>query len=577
MKEKKLTEKQFKKSFTKVMFKKNRFRFGISVFTEACTSLVSILFAIFMKDIIDIISGVETGTTLGRIAIEVGILLAAASAVVLLMAFIEPRFKERAMRNYKSYAFSLLSKKSISSFSDENTSTYISAFSNDATTVATDYLNGIFQIIVQFVWFVGSFALMIYYSPLLTLVAAGAALFPIIASILTGNKIAPAEKKVSDTNESFTATLKDALTGFTVVKSFKAEKEVLQLFDNTVKASEGAKAHREKLATILNGIGMLAGVIAQMAVFIVGAWLAVEGKGNITGGTVTAFIQLMGLATTPIGALPALLAKKKAAKGLIVKLADSLSQNIRDEGEHVPAELNDAIEIRDLHFAYEEDKPVLNGINARFEAGKSYAVVGGSGCGKSTLLNLLMAGHSGYDGKILYDGKELKDISSESLYDITSLVQQNVFVFNNSIRDNITMFRKFDNNEVTNSIRMSGLCPLIKERGEDYLCGENGSGLSGGERQRISIARALLRKTPVLMVDEATASLDAATAYHVSDSILGLDGLTRIVVTHALEETLLKRYDGILVLKNGKVEESGNFEELMNKKGYFYSLYTVAQ
>ncbi len=113
--------------------------------------------------------------------------------------------------------------------------------------------------------------------------------------------------------------------------------------------------------------------------------------------------------------------------------------------------------------------------------------------------------------------------------------------------------------------------------GLDYICGENGSGLSGGEKQRISIARCLLRKTQILLVDEATAALDAETAYQVSNSILNLNGVTSIVVTHSLEEALLKKYDEIITLKNGSIIESGTFDTLINNKGYFYSLFTVSQ
>nr|MCR5499350.1 ATP-binding cassette domain-containing protein [Acetatifactor sp.] len=127
------------------------------------------------------------------------------------------------------------------------------------------------------------------------------------------------------------------------------------------------------------------------------------------------------------------------------------------------------------------------------------------------------------------------------------------------------------------ALRRASLEELVAQRGEEYRCGENGNGLSGGEKQRISIARSLLRKSSVLLVDEATAALDKETAYHVSDDILNLAGITRIVVTHALEERLLCRYDGILVMKDGRIAESGSFDELMNQNGYFRALYTVAQ
>ena len=139
------------------------------------------------------------------------------------------------------------------------------------------------------------------------------------------------------------------------------------------------------------------------------------------------------------------------------------------------------------------------------------------------------------------------------------------------------MFREFPQEEINSAIDHAHLNKLISERGEGYLCGENGKGLSGGEKQRISIARSLLKKSSVLLADEVTAALDAQTAHQVTSDILDLAGITRIVVTHTLEEDIMKRYDGIVVLKDGRIEETGNFDELMQKKGYFYALFTVAQ
>jgi len=193
------------------------------------------------------------------------------------------------------------------------------------------------------------------------------------------------------------------------------------------------------------------------------------------------------------------------------------------------------------------------------------------------LTNLLMAAHGGYEGRILYGDQELRDISCESLYDAVSMVQQSVFVFNASIRDNITMFSPFPAERVERAISQSGLSALIAERGEDYLCGENGCGLSGGERQRIAIARSLLRGTPVLLVDEATAALDKETAAYVVNALLNLRDLTQIMVKHTLDAEQLARYDSILAMKDGRLVEMGDFQTLMALRGYFYSLYTVAQ
>lgn len=323
-------------------------------------------------------------------------------------------------------------------------------------------------------------------------------------------------------------------------------------------------------------MGAAAAGSAQLGVFLVGAYLALRGH-SITPGVLIVFVQLMNFIIEPIASVPGILAGRRAALALIDKLARALENNVRDEGRAIPAALETGIEIKDLSFSYDKDAPTLSGINMRFEKGKSYAIVGASGSGKSTMLNLLMAAHSDYKGDIRYDGAELRGIDASSLYDMVSLVQQDVFVFNASIRDNITMFCDFPREKTDRAIKLSGLSELIREKGEDYLCGENGAGLSGGEKQRISIARSLIRETPVLLVDEATAALDKETAFRVSDAILNLEGLTRIVVTHALDARLMARYDAILTLKAGRLIETGDFKTLMERKGYFYSLFTVSQ
>ena len=299
-------------------------------------------------------------------------------------------------------------------------------------------------------------------------------------------------------------------------------------------------------------------------------------KQGVTPGVVIVFLPLMSFVVDPIGSVPPILANRRAAVALIDKLADAVGKNVRESGEQMDPVLRDGITIDHLTYGYHESAPVLNDVSVRFEAGKSYAIVGTSGSGKSTLVNLLMGSSNDYQGSIRFDQRELRSIATESLYGLVSVVQQNVFIFDDTIRNNITMFRHFDEKLVQQATEKAGLTPLLAERGEDYICGENGSGLSGGERQRISIARCLLRQTPVLLIDEATAALDAATAYSVSAAILAIEGLTRIVVTHRLEEPLLRKYDEILVLKNGEICERGSFDALMARREQFYSLFNVA-
>jgi len=418
--------------------------------------------------------------------------------------------------------------------------------------------------------------MMIWYSPLLTAIAVGLTVLPLIASILTGSKLEVVERRVSDRNKDFTAALADCLRGFTVVKSFKAEKEIFRLFAENNKSLEKEKFTKRRIKALVGMIGAVTGIFAQLGVFVAGTYLALADYG-ITPGIVMVFVNLMNFMIHPIAELPGLLASRKAAVGLINKLATALEKNPSATGGADITRLSSGIRLENVSFGYEEGKEILRDISVTFEAGKAYAIVGGSGSGKSTLLNLIMASSANYRGKILYDDTELRNINCESLYDMISVIQQNVFVFNASIKDNITMFRSFPEQEIKAAINRAHLNELLAERGTSYLCGEGGKGLSGGEKQRISIARSLLKKSSVLLADEVTSALDAQTAFQVANDILDLNGMTRIVVTHSLDETLLRRYDGIIVLKDGSIQENGTFDDLMDKKGYFYALYTVSQ
>lgn len=557
-------------------FYKNIPIFCLAVFAALAAGSLNLILSWIIQQLMDTAAG-ESGALSFRtlLLISAGFVLLCAGLSLLNYAS-QPCFLERAMRQYKDFAFKKLIGKSISSFRDESAAGYLSALTNDAASIETNYLAQMLAMITKAVTFIGALLLMCRYSLLMTAIAAGLTVLPLIASLLTGNRLQAVESRVSERNGEFTAALSDCLAGFTVVKNFKAEREIFRLFAQSNKALEHEKFTGRRIKTLVGMIGAVTGIFAQLGVFIAGVYLSMK-DGSMTPGAVVLFVNLMNFIISPIAELPGLLACRKAALGLVDKLAAALERSSSREGSETLNRLEHGIRLENVSFAYEPGKTVLHGINAEFEAGKAYALVGGSGSGKSTLLNLLMAAETNYSGHILADGIELSDISTESLYGTMAAIQQNVFVFNASIKDNVSMFRDFPKTEMDEAIARAHLGALIRERGEDYLCGENGSGLSGGEKQRISIARSLLKKSSVLLADEVTAALDAQTAHRVSSDILDLQGITRIVVTHTLEESLLRRYDKIFVLRGGRIEEAGNFADLMANKGYFYALFTVAQ
>ncbi len=566
--------KKKNREFIHQLYYKNRINFIVTIILTIAMSSLNLMISWLIQQIMDCTANQDMQALVRSAWIVIIVVVIYTIANVMYRA-VYPRFLQRAMQQYRDYAFSRLTQKSLRSFSKEGTALYVSALTNDCTSIENNYLAATFTLIELLFCFLGALIMMLYYSPVMLVLAVALSFLPVAVSMTAGNRLTEQEKEISKKNERFVSIVNELLSGFPVIKSFRAETQASRLFSQRNEQAEEAKKNKRRTEQLISLLANDAGIIAQMGIFLAGAWLAISGKG-VTAGVVIVFVQLMNYILNPISQVPLLWSNRKAAIALMEKLSDALSENVREEGREKLNGFSEKIEVKDLTYGYEPESPVLKDLDVQFDAGKSYAIVGGSGSGKSTLLNLLMGSSSNYQGEICIDGVSIKNIESESLYQLMTSVQQNVFVFNDTIRNNVTMFHEFPDKEVTLALERSGLSEFIEKRGEEFVCGENGANLSGGERQRISIARALLRKSPILLVDEATAALDAATARAVSFSILNLVGMTRIVVTHCLEEAILRRYDKILVMKNGTICEQGNFDTLMQQKGQFYSLFQIA-
>ncbi|MBP5604891.1 MAG: ABC transporter ATP-binding protein, partial [Ruminiclostridium sp.] len=532
----------------KSQFHRNNFtNFTLSVIGALLSGMMGMFSSWILGELLDTASGkgARSITDLLLITAAIGLFFLFAS---LLNYYAKPAYIKKAMKNYKETLFHKLTEKNITSFRSENTATYLSALTNDCTSIETNYLDKEFWFIFRMSSFVCALALMLFYSPLLTAIAVGVTFIPLLVSLLSGKKLASREVTVSERNKLFTANVTECLNGFSVVKSFRAEEALSGLFSKENAKLEDSKFKKNRLRLFIDTLSQLSGLGAQLTVFFVGTYLALSDNG-FSAGNVLMFVNLMNFVVTPVAELPGLLAARKASTALIEKIAKALELSSFTGGDAELSKLKNGISFENVSFSYEKGKEILHDVSVDFEAGKSYAIVGSSGSGKSTLLNLILSGANGaeYEGKISWDETDLKASSSDSLFDQVASIQQNVFVFNASIKDNITMFRDFPEEKVQQAVTRANLGELIAERGNSYLCGENGNGLSGGEKQRISIARSLLKNSSVILADEITAALDPQTAYKVSSDILDLTGITRIVITHSLEENLMRRYDRILV------------------------------
>ena len=537
-------------------------------------SIYNIVISWLLQTIIDIVSGDSSMTIL-----QVGI-IAMITFLIFIAAYViyrvaRPKYLYQAMLCYKQKIFCKMIDKNLSSFRKENTSQYLSMYTNDAKMIEMYYFDSVLEMIDLTVSFVGALLLMLWYSPILTVFGLILSVLPIAASLPIANKMAEAERKVSDGNGEFVSIVRDILQGFPVIKSFQAEKEMKKNFFRENERMEHLKYQSRYIEESINLWGTAASVMMRLGIFLIGAWMSVSGYG-VTPGIVLVFLQLMNYVISPIERIPSILAKRKAAIGLIEKMLVSVQINQEQMKENKIGMLKKGISLKDVSVSI-GNKNVLHHLNFEFEIGKKYAVVGSSGAGKSTLINTIMGGFSPVQGEVLFDGIDSREIQPESLFQVMALVQQSVFVFRDTIRNNITLFKEFDEEKVKKAADQAGLRELIDKRGLNDSCGENGNKLSGGERQRIAIARALLRGSQVLLLDEATAALDNQTSYAVIDAVLSMKEMTEIIVTHRLEEKLLYQYDEILVMHAGEIVEKGTFQELMQKKGFFYSLSVVSK
>ena len=402
------------KELIKQFYKNNKIPFAIALTTYTVSAAIMLAVSWILQVVMDFVSGVDTGFDFWELVVlNVGLLLA-----TLVGYFFnynaEPAFLSKALFQYRQRIFEDLMKKRISAFSGEKSSLYISSLTNDVFAVETGLLSNSFALINGSITFVGALVMMLCYSPILTLVAIVLAILPVIASILVSGNVESAEKAVSEKNEEYTAMLKDTLGGFSVIKSFKAEDRISKIFADNVKRLSEAKCFKNKMMILVNLFGTVASLISQLGVFLFGAYMVVYVEDSaVTAGTVLIFVQLMNYILSPIMVLPSLISKRRACNPLFDKMCKLVTSDTSLEKEKLV--FNNQIDIENLHFAYEENKPILKGVNIKIEKNKSYAIVGQSGSGKSTFINLLLGRNLNYQGNIKFDGTDLINISIDSL------------------------------------------------------------------------------------------------------------------------------------------------------------------
>ena len=549
-------------------------QFIARIMTISLVALTSICFDFMMGFIVDIFSSGQTERFIPIIALSIGLII-----TMFLAEYIDGLVMSKYIKNTVNYLrtdiFSKIIDKDIKDFSLDNSGKYISILYNDIKIIEDNFLNNIFQVIASILSFSISIAVLFYISPVVVIFIVFFGVLGFIIPNALSKKLVIAKNDYSTNLEEITSVTKDLFSGFEVIKGFNISKKINQVFKYNSNNVETSKRKYSIIEAIIRGFSISFSVTIYLGVLILGGYLMYHNR--ITVGTAIIIIQLSTHIVGPVKTSISLINQIKSVSLIAKKIEDILKSSSEDIEENNLENFKNCIEINNLSFSYNEERKALDTINLVFEKNKKYAIVGESGCGKSTLIKLLMRYYNDYEGSIKIDDNDLKSIYSSDLYKNMSMIQQNVFMFDDTIKENIKLFANYSDEKVIKACKRSGIYNLIERlpKGIDSLVGENGSKLSGGEKQRIAIARSLINDTQILILDESTSALDNETAYNLESSLLELDDLTLIVVTHKLIKNILLNYDEIIVMRDGKIVEKGSFEELINLKGYFYSLYYI--
>lgn len=536
--------------------------------------LTNIAFAYSIKGIID------SGMSQNKEALTQAVLVGA--IVIFFYAglnFISLRLRNKLVRqimsSYKNKVFQSILDRDYRDFSKEKSGKFISVLTENMKKIEQDYLHQYFNISKNLSLMIFSLLAMFIGNWFLTLLVIIASIIPMMISGFIGQKSASLQKRAVIADQKYLAKVKDILAGFLVIKSYNVKDAIFEDYSHESEKLDEIYFIKGKFDVLANVISQLSGMIVFLVAFGGGMYLVFNGYTTI--GSVTAIVQLVNFVVMPLNEIGMGMSKFREGQATLnaFEVKDVTGLQTGETKEY----FDDVISFSNIDFSYPNaEEKIFNHLSLKIQKGEKIAIVGMSGSGKSTLLNLLLRFYDVTSGSISIDNIDLQAISAESLYNLMTIVQQDVYIFDDTLRANITLNKSFTDEEIKQAVQQSGLESYVleNESGLQTLCGENGSNLSGGQKQRLSIARALIRKTPILLLDEATSSLDNQVTTEIENSILDIQDLTALVVTHKLNENILKRYDRILFMKAGVIVEDGSFCDLMDRRGEFYKLFELS-
>jgi len=487
----------------------------------------------------------------GAVAVAVGIVILS-GLFQLVSRFMRIRFMRDTLLDIRIKAFDKILNYSYAHFSKKSKEVYISNLINDINIFEQNFFHRLLNVIFRGGVYVFSLLILVFMDWKFAL---GIFLVSLIVFWITQkfeSKTIAMQEEVSELNETFTIKVSNTFNGLEILKLNNIEDKFLLQTNQTIDQVERKRFHFTVFTEGQRSITNILGYVIFIGTLM---YLMYQGFNGVSITKITFMLQLGNGCVWPIGQVLPMLNELKASVKIYEKITVSDETEITDSIEKLPFSFEESIAVKNLNFNY-DDKCILKDANFTLKKGKKYLLKGVSGAGKSTLIKLLSKIYESYSGSIEIDGIDYHLISSEDFNDKVSYIYQDVFLFEDTLRNNITLYKEVSEEQLLSAIKRSGLSEFMdtKEDGLDLMLTENGKNLSGGQRQRISIARSIIKNSEILFADEATSSLNEQLGRAVEETILSLEN-TVVSISHRFYEGITERYDYVLELKNGNLQE----------------------
>ncbi|MDH5763808.1 MAG: ABC transporter ATP-binding protein/permease [Nitrospinota bacterium] len=568
------------KDFSKILRYAKPYRKGI-IFAFLClvvTSVITLLLPLMVRNIINIVVVEKNAAALNSLTFDIIAVIAFQMVFGITQNYILGFVGNRMTADFRMELFNHIQSLSLRFFQARRVGEIISRMSNDISVIQKALVSIPVAVLRQTVTLVGGLAIVFYLNWKLTglilLVLPPLMLF----ARIFGKRLRTLAGQVQDQLARAIVVLEEVISSIKVVKSYNREEYETKRFEESIETAFDAEVKKVKVSAFF-------GPFVLFLTFLVSSLLIWYGgrqvmTGTTTPGELAAFFLYAIIIAGPIGTFVRLYTQVQEALGAIRRVYEILETRplIADPENPVAFDkIEGGIEFDRVSFGYKKENPVLKEVSLQVRPGEQVALVGPSGAGKSTVIQLLHRFFDVDEGAIRVDGHDIRQTALKTFLNHVALVPQETLLFGGTIRENI-LYGKLDatDEELDRAARFANAYDFIKnlDQGYDTVVGEKGVKLSGGERQRIAIARALLKNPKILVLDEATSSLDNQSEMLIQDALENLmRGRTTLVIAHRL--STVHNADRIIVLDQGRVVESGNHKELMANEGLYYKLYTL--